>query len=466
MATTNDGAGRIGTRRLRPETPTILLRLGDIALGVACLTLAEARLPPDSHPAFLRLPALSGLVILILLWQGWGLYSLAAARHVPWRRVGGGLAATGALLALIWHGAGFTLYTMETLAGWLGLSGLSMAAERMAVARLTARWVEGGRIGHRVVIAGLPPLAATEVAAALHRDVGITFVGLFVPADRADEAGPAGVPVLGTLADLPHHPMTAAADRVLIALPWSAKSDILAVLRSLRTLPVGVCLAPEALGHGLGSGTGAPIPLLPPPATAATRLIKAVEDRTLALALLILMSPVMAAIAVLIRLDSSGPILFRQTRNGFHGKPLTIAKFRTLRHPPSDPDGRGQCPPDDPRLTRVGRVLRRTRLDELPQLFNVLAGDMSLVGPRPYPDGLEIDQQLIRDVLAEYARRASVKPGMTGWAQVNGRSGPVASLADLQMRLEHDLYYINHWSPRLDATILWRTALMVLRRRH
>jgi len=190
---------------------------------------------------------------------------------------------------------------------------------------------------------------------------------------------------------------------------------------------------------------------------------KRVEDLLLGTLFLLLAAPAMLAIALLVRLDSPGPALFRQRRYGFHDRLITVHKFRTMRAECADPRGARQEEHDDSRVTRLGRFLRRTRLDELPQLFDVLRGDMSLVGPRPYPAGMRVDHGSVHAMLARCARRYAVKPGITGWAQVNGLSGPVATEEALRRRVACDLYYIDHWSVALDLRILWRTAVMTVR---
>jgi len=186
-------------------------------------------------------------------------------------------------------------------------------------------------------------------------------------------------------------------------------------------------------------------------------LLKRVMDRVVSAVLIVALSPVMLLIALLIRLDSPGPLLFRQRRHGSGGRIFNVLKFRSMIHH-NQPDDHRQARPDDPRTTRVGALLRRTSLDELPQLINVLRGDMSLVGPRPHPIALN---EQYADRLQDYMQRHRVLPGITGWAQVNGYRGQTDTLEKMAGRLEHDLYYIEHWSLGLDLRILARTVLLV-----
>ncbi len=187
------------------------------------------------------------------------------------------------------------------------------------------------------------------------------------------------------------------------------------------------------------------------------KIVKRIGDRLLAGLLLALFAPVLGLIGLLIRLDSPGPILFRQSRHGIDKKPFIIYKFRTMYSGPTGAKPFKQATKNDPRTTRVGRLLRRTSLDELPQLFNVLKGNMSLVGPRPHP--IELDEQFLA-LLPGYHARFSVRPGITGWAQVNGWRGETKTLEEMDARIEHDLYYIEHWSLWLDLKILWLTAFL------
>jgi len=192
-------------------------------------------------------------------------------------------------------------------------------------------------------------------------------------------------------------------------------------------------------------------------------LAKAAEDRLCAALLTLALAPLLLAIGLLIRLESPGSVLFLQNRFGRQIEIIRVRKFRTLHAGSADQLARQQVTKDDPRITRVGRFLRKSKLDELPQLINVLRGEMSLVGPRPYAVGMRLGERFARNVLAEYPRRALALTGMTGWAQVNDGSGPVEDEVEFRRRIAMDLYYLDHWSLGFDALILWRTALVVLR---
>jgi lipopolysaccharide/colanic/teichoic acid biosynthesis glycosyltransferase len=176
------------------------------------------------------------------------------------------------------------------------------------------------------------------------------------------------------------------------------------------------------------------------------------------------MAPILALIAVMIRLDSRGPIFFIQDRLGFNNNVIRVMKFRTMYVGREDPSGVERTVRNDPRITRVGRILRQFSLDELPQLINVVRGEMSLVGPRPHAVAMKAGDQLYHEAVSDYMYRHRVKPGLTGWAQVNGLRGEIDTLDKARARVEYDLYYIDHWSLWLDLKTLILTGRIVLSR--
>jgi exopolysaccharide biosynthesis polyprenyl glycosylphosphotransferase len=193
---------------------------------------------------------------------------------------------------------------------------------------------------------------------------------------------------------------------------------------------------------------------------------KSVFDLVIGSLMLIVLSPLLALIALAIRLDSPGPILFRQPRLGFNNKLFVCYKFRTMHHRMTDLLDNRQATRDDPRVTRAGKWLRALSLDELPQLLNVLKGDMSLVGPRPHPPNTKAADQLFTEVVGKYAFRHRVKPGITGWAQINGWRGETKTVADIENRVACDLAYIESWSLWLDLRIMLLTVSREILSRH
>lgn len=216
------------------------------------------------------------------------------------------------------------------------------------------------------------------------------------------------------------------------------------------------------------STSSAPTPSLPfaSPLAGFPGVIKRGLDIVIALTGLILGAVPMLGIALLIRLDSPGAPLFRQTRIGLHGKRFALWKFRTMHHDACREPGFRQATRQDPRITRFGAWLRRTSLDELPQLLNVLTGDMSMVGPRPHAPGTRAGRRLFEDVTHRYAARHQIRPGMTGLAQIRGWRGETDTEEKLLLRIESDLEYIANWSLALDLKIIWRTAWCLLRMRN
>ena len=230
----------------------------------------------------------------------------------------------------------------------------------------------------------------------------------------------------------------------------------------LRSLSIPVYLLPDRnVAHFLGNriinvGTTWTAELKRAPLSPGEQAVKRAIDILLASLLLLMLAPVMVLVALCIKLESRGPALFIQTRNGFNGRPFRIYKFRTMSVLEDGAVIR-QATKNDPRVTQLGRVLRRTNLDELPQLFNVLAGDMSLVGPRPHAAAHNSEYE---QIIANYAYRYHVKPGLTGWAQVHGLRGETQTIDLMAKRVEFDLWYINNWSLWLDLKLLFRTLLL------
>jgi undecaprenyl-phosphate glucose phosphotransferase len=255
---------------------------------------------------------------------------------------------------------------------------------------------------------------------------------------------------------------------ILLALPWDDTDRIEFVRDQIKALPVASRLLPDKKVRNLTNFTSSArqrvlaIDIQRAPLTGAQRLAKRVMDVILASAALVFFLPIMALTAIAIKLDSPGPVIFRQHRNGFNGRQFVIFKFRTMTVQENGATVL-QATRDDPRVTSIGRLLRSASIDELPQLFNVLKGDMSLIGPRPH--ALAHDSYF-ENVLGDYAFRHHVKPGITGWAQCNGARGATPSIEHISERVKLDLWYINNWSLWLDIQILIKTLFEVLRKRN
>jgi Undecaprenyl-phosphate glucose phosphotransferase len=272
-------------------------------------------------------------------------------------------------------------------------------------------------------------------------------------------------PVLGTTDDLIAFSRRVRIDEIFIALPWTATERIQRLLGALRVIPANVHVCPELLYRSaadscLSALDGLPVVTMSnKPVTGWGYLAKACLDKGTALLGLLLLSPLLLSVAAAIKFDSPGSPFFSQQRLGFNNKPFKVYKFRTLYQDQCDSQAEQIVTRQDPRVTRVGRFLRRTSIDELPQLINVLRGEMSLVGPRPHALKASAGGHLYAELVADYALRHRIKPGITGWAQINGWRGETDTTEKIVRRVEHDLYYINNWSILFDLHILILTVL-------
>ena len=276
----------------------------------------------------------------------------------------------------------------------------------------------------------------------------------------------------GDLAKLLELGATRRIDWIILPLPPAADDRIRALVERLKVLGVPIGLCPEQVGLTLPYrvvdyvGAGVPVSLLSRrPLQRWGAVQKATEDLLLGSLMLLVLLPLMALVALAIKLDSPGPIIFKQRRHAVNNREFDIYKFRSMRW--EGPDARAtlvQTTRSDRRVTRVGRLLRATSLDELPQLFNVLKGEMSLVGPRPHAIDMRTENQLGAQITQRYPHRHRVKPGITGWSQVKGARGATDTVEQLHRRVELDLQYIDQWSLLLDLKILALTTSVVLKR--
>jgi putative colanic acid biosysnthesis UDP-glucose lipid carrier transferase len=274
-----------------------------------------------------------------------------------------------------------------------------------------------------------------------------------------------GVPVRGGLHRLPQEVVELGIDQVWIALPLQHDKQVKSLVAHLSRLPVQVTFIPDIYGvhllnHSIGEVAGFPvIHLLESPLSGVQGIIKAVEDKILAAFILLVASPLMLLIIIGVKLSSPGPIFFRQLRGGLHGERIWVWKFRTMKHHAEPSEKVPQAMPGDHRITAFGAFLRRTSLDELPQFFNVLKSDMSIVGPRPHAVAHD---EFYQQQIDAYMLRHHVKPGITGWAQVNGWRGETGEIEKMEMRVKYDLYYINNWSLWFDLRIIFMTVFMMI----
>jgi len=351
--------------------------------------------------------------------------------------------------------------------GALAIAGISVLAIHLAAASLLDRLRRAGRFAERVVIVGATPLA--ERLMETNAESGnVNVLGVFDDRYTRRPDAIAGSPVLGDLEALFAWPGLPETDRILVTVSGAANDRVRSILARLAVLPNPVALILDLDGvaardASLGDIAALPLADLSNPVSQERRaLVKRTTDVVLGGAAFIAALPIMAVIALLVRLDSPGPALFRQRRHGFNNEIIEVLKFRTMRHAPGDRSPMRQVIADDPRVTRLGAFLRGTSLDEIPQLWNVLKGDMSLVGPRPHAVDMRTGDTKTASLIWGYAHRHRVKPGLTGWAQVNGSRGPLHSPESVRERIEYDLDYVARSSFWLDLAIMARTPIVLL----
>ena len=387
----------------------------------------------------------------------------------------GSLTASWALVVLGLIVAGFFLKISSDFSRlWLGawfLTGLfGLVGLRGGLWVLGRGWVAQGRLSRNIAIVGGGELGERLIRALRRPDEeAVNIIGIFDDRDSRIAASIGGAPKIGTVDDLIAYSRHNRVDQIIVALPWAAEQRIGTVLRKLRSLPVNVGLAPDRIGFEVnhaGFGHLAGVPLLTVckrPLADWHSVIKAIEDRVIAGLLLLFFLPLFGVVALAVKLDSPGPVFFRQRRYGFNNLTIGVYKFRTMYHHLRDEKAERLATRNDPRVTRLGAFLRKTSIDELPQLINVLRGEMSIVGPRPHALSARAADRLYEEVVSEYAARHRVKPGITGWAQVKGWRGETDTYEKIQRRVEHDLFYIENWSLGFDLKILVLTFFALLK---
>jgi len=376
------------------------------------------------------------------------------------------------LSAVLFFGKLQDMFSRVWLLAFYFIGMVALVGFRSVLSGFVRHWTREGRLTRRTVVVG-----GGEFGEALlnqfkdQRDSDVQIIGLFD--DRNDDRSPTacgGQPKLGTVDDLLEVARRTRIDLVIFSLPISAETRLLQMLRKLWVLPVDIRLAahinklrfrPRSYSY-LGN-----VPVLDVfdrPIADWDVVMKWLFDKIVGGLVLLLAAPLLAIIAVAIKLDSRGPAIFKQKRYGFNNELIEVYKFRSMYADKGDATASRLVSKNDPRVTRVGRILRKASLDELPQLYNVVfKGNLSLVGPRPHAVNAKAEQRLYDDAVDGYFARHRVKPGITGWAQVNGWRGETDTSEKIQARVEHDLYYIENWSLLFDLYILARTPFALLK---
>jgi Undecaprenyl-phosphate glucose phosphotransferase len=443
-----------------------------LATGAVAVAIVRDSLTDEAVAIYARVVFVAAIAFGVLA-EMLGCYDIDAQFSLrrAWQRV----ATSWITVALFLITLGFLLKSSDSVSrgwamGWFAAGGITLLVVRSVSTLWVRRLKTRGTFNQRVAIfgAGIQGERFANYVQA-HDRLTISLIGFFD--DRRDgriSASAANVPVLGNLSALISMIRDGRVDQVVVALPWAAEVRLQQVVSRLALTPVKIRLAPDLASFVFAKrplvmlGEMPLMTLFDRPISGMDAAIKAAEDIILPLIILFCIWPLLLAIAVAIKLDSPGPVFFRQPREGFNNQTFRVYKFRSMYHDRAEFDAINQASRNDPRVTRVGRILRMTSLDELPQIFNVLQGDMSLVGPRPHAASTRAGGRLFSDVVSSYAARHKVKPGITGWAQVCGWRGETDTENKLIKRFEHDLYYIENWSLWLDFYILFRTVGSVL----
>lgn len=471
----NDFAKRVAAQyRDDKYSPTIMrgmFRLLDVLMlalagGIANFGLRDGGTAlAQSAMTFL---AAGFAVIAMQAFDCYQIQNLRMPRRMAWRNAAGwliGFAAALGIDELFIGGIG-----LGTVMLWFGLGLAYLAAERVSLAMLLRHWLRNGILERRaVVVCGGKPAQDLIRSLESQPDNDIRILGIFD--DRLDHRSPeliAGYPKLGTVAELVEFTRLARVDMLIISLPLTAEQRILQLLRKLWILPVDIRIAahssklrfrPRAYSH---VGRMAMLDVFDKPIRDWDSVAKRAFDLVFATFAIACLWPVMIGAAIAVKATSKGPVFFKQKRHGFNNEIIDVFKFRSMYTDMGDQSATKAVTKGDPRVTPVGRFLRKSSIDELPQLFNVLKGDLSLVGPRPHAVAARTHDRIYNQIVEGYFGRHRVKPGVTGWAQINGWRGEIDSDEKIKFRTAYDLYYIENWSLLLDLKILFLTPFRLL----
>ena len=444
-----------------------------LSVGFALRLLHAAPSRDHSLDIIIGMPLIAACAVLAL--QCSGLYKIGLFRNFPAKalRLVAALAVVyGLAFAAILAFRLDDVYSRGLMLAWFGGSLCVLSCERAALALAVDKLIRTGRLIRRTVLVG-GGSAADSLLQQLAKQppADLQILGIFD--DRTDERSPVvvgGFPKLGTVDDLIEFARRTRIDLVIFTLPITAEQRLLQMLRKLWVLPIDIRLAahmnklkfrPHSYSY---IGTVPLIDIFDRPIADWDLVLKYCFDKIAGSLCLLLLSPLMAIVALAVKLESKGPVLFKQKRYGFNNEVIEVYKFRSMYLDSLDFGAARLVTRDDPRVTRVGRFIRKTSLDELPQLLNVVVkGNLSLVGPRPHAVNAKAAERQYDEVVDGYFARHRVRPGITGWAQIHGWRGSTDTPDKIQNRVECDLYYIENWSILLDLYILSATPFALLK---
>lgn len=462
----------LSSMAFRPETPAasglieLVVRVLDVVSIVVCARLSsmlrfDNLMPQGLDMTLLIFAAAFALVVfpvfsLYQSWRGRSMLLLAAKVALAWTVV-----QLGVLVLA------FVLHRTESISrlwfiGWTVLTCVSLIGTRFAVRSVLSHVRNAGLNLRHVAIVGCGT-HCQDIARNIRRSPGSGFRAMAAfDARPGSDVSRSRIPTFNDFNGFVGFVRRHSVREIWLALPLSEEQTILKFVNEFHDDFVNVRFIPDVRSMALfDSGVtdliGMPaISLVGSPLPAHALLKKEIFDRIFAAFALLALMPILASVALAVKLSSPGPVFFTQKRKGADGRVFRIYKFRTMKLHTEQVGQLKQATRDDPRITRVGALLRRTSLDELPQFYNVLRGDMSVVGPRPH--ALEHDE-LYQKIVSGYLQRYRIKPGITGWAQVNGHRGETDRVEKMERRVEHDLYYLRHWSFALDMRIVAATVL-------
>ena len=415
----------------------------------------------------IAIPGVAGLAVI--LFRALDLYHVGALRLLVlkgFRLALGWMGAFMAAFAIIFFLKLEGIFSRVFFASWFIIGFVGLLGFRFLVQVIVRDMTRQGRLDRRTAIVGGGD-AGESLIEALSRqtDSDLRICGVFD--DRNDNRSTdlvAGFPKLGNIDDLVEFARRTKLDLVIFSLPVNAEARLLQMLRKLWVLPIDIRLAAHTQKlrfrpRNYSYVAGMPVfDMADKPIADWDVVLKWLFDKVVGTLMLIMLAPVMVAVAIAVKLDSRGPVFFKQRRYGFNNELIEVYKFRSMFTESTDANATKLVTKGDPRVTRVGRIIRKASLDELPQLFNVVfKGNLSLIGPRPHAVNSKAENRLYDEVVDGYFARHRVKPGITGWAQINGWRGETDTEDKIQKRVECDLYYIENWSVFLDAYILIMT---------